>query len=209
MSTRRILLAGAAGGLLALQGRSLRATTADPAAPWAAAPAADASRLARARRRLGGARAQPAQPPALDPGAAGGWLRAAALRPRPPPARDRPVRPADHDRPWLLRRAVPHGRRAAGPRRARSTPSRRANPPRGSMRGRWRGSSRWPAPPRPTRCSPMPLARRSAKVPFDTARTVTDAAAGGPCRRHRRGLRRHQQIRPASPPCATWPGAPG
>lgn len=40
MSTRRILLAGAAGALLALHGRSLRASGADPAAPWAAAPAA-------------------------------------------------------------------------------------------------------------------------------------------------------------------------
>jgi len=40
MSTRRILLSGAAGALLALQGLSLRAAPADPTAPWAAASAA-------------------------------------------------------------------------------------------------------------------------------------------------------------------------
>jgi hypothetical protein len=39
MSTRRTLLAGAAGAVLALQGRSLRAAG-DPVAPWAAAAAA-------------------------------------------------------------------------------------------------------------------------------------------------------------------------
>ncbi len=40
MPSRRLLLAGAAGALLAFDGRRLRAATADPTAPWAAAPAA-------------------------------------------------------------------------------------------------------------------------------------------------------------------------
>jgi hypothetical protein len=185
MSTRRILLAGAAGALLALQGRTLRAATADPAAPWAAAPAAAHPdwRVRAAFWAVLAPNPHNRQPWILDLQADGSALLRCDLDRRLPATDpfDRQItiglgcfvelfRMAAAQQGQALRiEAFPHGEPAP---RLDARPIARFVPLPGAA-------------------TPDPLfvhapARRSAKVPFDTARTVTDqlwaaraAATGG------------------------------
>jgi hypothetical protein len=172
MSTRRILLAGAAGALLALQGRSLRAAAPDPAAPWAAAPAAAHPdwRVRAAFWAVLAPNPHNRQPWILDLQADGSALLRCDLDRRLPATDpfDRQITIGLGCFAELFRMAA-----AADGRALRIEPFPMGVPaPRLDARPLARFV------PLPGAATPDPLfahvlARRSAKVPFDTARTVT------------------------------------
>jgi hypothetical protein len=185
MSTRRILLAGAAGGLLAQQGRRLRAATADPTAPWAAAPAAAHPdwRVRAAAWAVLAPNPHNRQPWVLDLQADGTALLRCDLDRRLPATDpfDRQVTIGLGCFAELFRMAAAQQDRAL-----------RIEPfPQGAPAPRLDARPVARFVPLPGAAVPDPLfahaaARRSAKVPFDTARSVTPAemaqlaAATGP-----------------------------
>lgn len=185
MTPRRILFAGAAGALLALQGRSLRASGADPAAPWAAAPAARHPdwRLRAAAWAVLAPNPHNRQPWILDLQADGTALLRCDLDHRLPATDpfDRQVTIGLGAFAELFRMAAAQDGRAL-----------RIDPfPEGAPAPRLDARPVARFVPLPGAVTPDPLfahalARRSAKLPFDTARTVTAeqiarlAAAAGP-----------------------------
>jgi hypothetical protein len=185
MSSRRILLAGAAGGLLALRGRSLRAAAPDPAAPWAAAPASAHPdwRVRAAFWAVLAPNPHNRQPWILDLQADGSALLRCDLDRRLPATDplDRQVTIGLGCFAELFRMAAAQQGRAL-----------RIDPfPEGEPAPRLDARPVARLVPLPGAAAPDPLfahaaARRSAKVPFDTARTVTAeqmarlAAATGP-----------------------------
>ncbi len=185
MSTRRTLLASAAGGLLALQGRSLRATAGDPTAPWAAAPAVAHPdwRVRAAAWAVLAPNPHNRQPWILELQTDGSALLRCDLDRRLPATDpfDRQVTIGLGCFAELFRMAAAQQGRAL-----------RIEPfPQGEPAPRLDARPVARFVPLPGAAVPDPLfvhapARRSAKVPFDTARTVTAeemaqlAAAAGP-----------------------------
>lgn len=185
MSTRRMLLAGAAGALLALHGRSLRAANADPAAPWAAAPAAAHPdwRVRAAFWAVLAPNPHNRQPWILDLQADGSALLRCDLDRRLPATDpfDRQITIGLGCFTELFRMAAAQQGRAV---RIDAFPG-------GEPASRLDARPVARIAPLPGAATPDPLfahalARRSAKVPFDTTRSVTDqqmaalaAATGG------------------------------
>ncbi|BDG74136.1 hypothetical protein [Roseomonas fluvialis] len=174
MSTRRILLAGAAGAFLALQGRTLRAASADPVAPWAAAPAAAHPdwRVRAAFWAVLAPNPHNRQPWILDLQADGSALLRCDLDRRLPATDpfDRQITIGLGCFAELFRMAAAQQGQAL---RIEALPEGEPGP-----RLDARPIARFV--PLPGAATPDPLfahapARRSAKVPFDTARTVTQA----------------------------------
>ncbi len=172
MITRRILLAGAAGSLLALQGRSLRATNADPAASWAAAPASAHPdwRVRATAWAVLAPNPHNRQPWILDLQADGSALLRCDLDRRLPATDpfDRQVTIGLGCFAELFRMAAAQQGRAL----------RIDAFPQGEPAPRLDARPVARLVPLPGAAAPDPLfahasARRSAKVPFDTARTVT------------------------------------
>ena len=185
MASRRLLLAGAAGALLAFDGRRLRAAPADPAPPWAAAPPSSHPdwRVRAGHWAVLAPNPHNRQPWVLDLQADGAALLRCDLDRRLPATDpfDRQITIGLGAFAELFRMAAAaEGRRVVIEPFPEGVPVERLDA-RPVARLAPRAGGTMPDP-----LFAHVLARRSAKVPFDTARTVgadalaTIAAATGP-----------------------------